>query len=350
MNKNELRVGICGLGFMGKMHFDTIAGLEGVRVSAIATRDPMKRRGDWSGIGGNIDTAGTTADLRNVRMHASVAELIADPEVDVVDITLPTPLHEDTARAALNQKKPVICEKPLALTAAAAARMTTAFAAAKVGFYPAHCIRFWPAYAKLREWILSETYGPVRRAHFSRLAEMPQWSRDNWLNDPQRSGGAALDLHIHDADFVQWVFGLPEKVISHTAGLKENAPDYIHSTYLFPEKAAPLISAEGGWMSADGAGFHMGFRVEFSEATVGFGWGEKPDNLMLYPRDGAPQQVEVAAQDGYAAEFSYFRDCMDEKRTPDLASPESAVKTLELLEAELASAAQQGVALYLQNE
>ncbi len=85
-----LNIGIIGMGFMGKMHFDTYANLKNAKVIAIADVDERKRSGDWASIGGNINTSSSRQDLHGIHIYEDAADLLKDPMVDVVDITLPT--------------------------------------------------------------------------------------------------------------------------------------------------------------------------------------------------------------------------------------------------------------------
>jgi len=101
MEMAPIRIGICGLGFMGKMHFNTFAGLRGAEVTAISSSDPKKRKGDWSNIAGNIAGGTGMPDLSNVTMYEKFEDVVWDRNVDVVDITLPTILHAPVALKAL---------------------------------------------------------------------------------------------------------------------------------------------------------------------------------------------------------------------------------------------------------
>ena len=327
------RVGILGLGFMGKMHFDTYAGMNGARAVAICDVDAKKRRGDWSAIVGNIAGKGAAADLSGVRIYAATEQFLADGEVDVVDICLPTDLHAPAAVAALKAGKHVICEKPMARTSADCRRMIHAARKARRRLFVAHCIRFWPEYVKAREIIRGGRYGKVISAVFTRVSPTPTWTYRNWALDPARSGGCALDLHIHDADFVLHVFGKPRSVSARGAGVGKGRLDHVVATYDYGSDL--LVAAEGAWEYAPTFPFSMTFRIAMKGATLAFG----PDGLMLHPVKGRPRKVKTRPGDGYQHELKHFIGRIAAGRASGVLTPESAMQSVKLIEAETASAA-----------
>jgi predicted dehydrogenase len=121
-----IRVGIAGIGFMGMTHFRAYPQSRGARVTAIAAREAHKRAGDWRSIKGNFGAPGEKIDLKGIHAYADWRELIADPDVDLIDVCLPPAMHAEVSIAALNAGKHVFCEKPIALELADAARMVRA--------------------------------------------------------------------------------------------------------------------------------------------------------------------------------------------------------------------------------
>ena len=110
-----VRVGIAGIGFMGVTHYKAYADVPGAQVAAIFTRDAAKLAGDWRNVRGNFGDSGGVQDLSGVRCHADLDTLIADPEIDLFDLCLPSYLHRDVAIRALEAGKHVLVEKPIAL-------------------------------------------------------------------------------------------------------------------------------------------------------------------------------------------------------------------------------------------
>ena len=112
-----IRVGIIGIGFIGWIHWLAYHRLGGVKVVAISESIPERLAGDWRNIKGNFGPPGEQVDLSGINTYANLDDLLRDPQVDLVDITLPTFLHADIAVRALEAGKHVFCEKPMALTA-----------------------------------------------------------------------------------------------------------------------------------------------------------------------------------------------------------------------------------------
>src|SRR4029077_10594793 len=110
-----VRIGIVTVGFMGMIHYLAARKLKGARVTAICSRDPKKRAGDWRNIRGNFGPPGTQMDLSRVKKYAELDELLGDSDIDMIDIYNPTQQHPQTAIAALKAGKHVLVEKAIAL-------------------------------------------------------------------------------------------------------------------------------------------------------------------------------------------------------------------------------------------
>jgi predicted dehydrogenase len=221
-------------------------------------------------------------------------------------------------------------EKPVAL--ASRDVRTLADAARRSGrlCMPAMCMRFWPGWAWLKERIAAGDLGPVRSATFQRLGSPPDWAT-GFYADVARSGGALVDLHIHDADFVRWCFGPPSEVVS--AG----GPAHVTTIYRYPGGPGHVV-AEGGQDAAPGFGFRMRYVVAFERATADFDLSRAPP--LLLHRGGRSEAVPLPAQSGYEAQVRHLLEAVRAGRTDDAlaATIDEAVKVAELLEAERESA------------
>src|SRR3954464_4215248 len=110
-----IRIGIVGIGFMGMIHYLAAARLKTARVTAVCSRDPKKLAGDWRSIRGNFGPPGQMMDLSRVKKYEHYEDLLADPNIDLVDVCNPTPLHPASALDALHAGKHVLVEKAIAL-------------------------------------------------------------------------------------------------------------------------------------------------------------------------------------------------------------------------------------------
>ncbi len=319
-----VRVGVLGLGCMGNCHIGAYAKVKGARVDAVCDIDAKKRKGDI-GVFGKLD-------LSAYRVYSQAEDLLFDPELDVIDINLPTHLHAPYTCAALAAGKHVICEKPMARSTYQARQMLRAAQESGRQLFLAHCIRFWPHYVKAREIVLSGKYGAVRSARFCRIGGKPTWSWKNWLHTPESSGMAALDLHIHDVDFVQHLFGMPKAVRS--SGMSLTGTDYDHIVTAYDYGDGRLITAEGSWAYPPNFPFGMTFSIAMEKATLDM---TRELILTLYPVKGKAQAVKVPQGDGYEHELKHFVDCIRRGKASDVVSPESALQSVKLVEAEIAS-------------
>src|SRR5581483_1430638 len=193
-------------------HYLAAQKLRGARVAAIHTRDPKKLAGDWRGIQGNFGPAGTQMDLRNVKRYDDFHELLADPDIDLVDICTPTHLHPQMAITALKAGKHVLVEKAIALDTRDADAMVKAARSAGKLFMVAHVLPFFPEFAFAADAIRSGEHGKLLAAHCKRIIAKPDWSAD--ISDAAKTGGPAIDLHIHDTHFIGLAAGVPERVFS----------------------------------------------------------------------------------------------------------------------------------------
>src|SRR5438876_8097522 len=225
-----VRIGIVGVGFMGMIHYLAAQKLKGAKVTALCSRDAKKLAGDWRGIRGNFGPPGQVMDLGRVKKYQALEDLLADPDIDLVDVCNPTHLHPPTALAALKAGKHVLVEKAIALDSKDAEAMVDAADRAGRLLMVAHVLPFFPEFAYAADAIRSGRYGRLLGAHFKRVISRPDWSAE--IGDADKTGGPAVDLHIHDTHFIGLVCGVPGKVFS--SGLEENGTiQYLTTQYLY---------------------------------------------------------------------------------------------------------------------
>lgn len=326
------RVGIIGTGFMAVTHLKAWQQISGARISALCSPSGRHLNGDFSGVFGNVGSNDPfKLDMTGVTALREWRELVQSSDIDLVDICSPTLTHPDIAIAALGAGRHVICEKPLARTSSDAARIAAAAVSARGYFLPAMCLRFWPEWAWLREAISGGRYGPVLSARFRRVAEPPQWSQDTFL-DGRKSGGALLDLHIHDTDFVQSCFGRPSRVYSTGYSKLSGAIDHVVTQYRV--KSGAIVHAEGSWAMTPGFGFNMSYTVNFASATADYDMARASEALRLIEPGQSPRTISCPGPDGYGRELRHMVECIGQGKPPWISTVSEAVSAIEICEAE----------------
>lgn len=280
-----IRVGVIGIGFMGMTHFEgatrfeqdsstgrrRICGskLRGAEISAIATRNPTKLDGDWRSIQGNFGPPGGLNDLSSIKTYSDYHELLADPDIDLVDVCLPTDQHEAVVLESIAAGKHTLVEKPIAVELEAADRMVNAAEKAGVNLMVAHVLPFFPEFSFAAETIQSGKFGKLKAAHFRRVIAPPDWSSD--MSDFRKLGGWGVDLHIHDTHFIGTVCGVPKRVFAR-GSLVDGFVNHVHSSYVYDDPDLAVTCVSGG-IAASGLDFAHGFELYLEDATIVFGGG-----------------------------------------------------------------------------
>jgi myo-inositol 2-dehydrogenase / D-chiro-inositol 1-dehydrogenase len=196
-------------------------------------------------------TAETTQESRvlakkyNAKIYPSFDDLLAD--VDVIDICSPTHLHHEMVLKAAQAGKHIVCEKPLARTAAQAQDMVIACEKAGVQLLVAHVVRFFPEYALVHSAVVEGQIGKPAVIRLHRGSYRPKKPAGNWFLDEEKSGGILMDLMIHDYDYARWVAGEVESVSAQrVTELHPDAPiDY--GLVILSHRSGALSHIAGAW-------------------------------------------------------------------------------------------------------
>jgi predicted dehydrogenase len=261
-----INVGIIGLGFMGMIHYLSYQRVRGAKIRAICEQDSTRRAGDWRSIKGNFGPPGEQMDLRGITPYAQVDELLADPQIDMVDICLPTALHPEVAVAALKAGKHVFCEKPIALKPADARHMVEAAKKADRLLMIGHVLPFFPEFRFAYKAITGGKYGRMLGGHFKRIISDPLWLPRFY--DPAVIGGPMLDLHVHDAHFIRLVCGMPRAVQS-AGTMRGEVVERFHTQFLFDDPSL-VVTAASGVIGQQGRPFTHGYEIYLEGATLLF--------------------------------------------------------------------------------
>jgi predicted dehydrogenase len=162
----------------------------------------------------HMDSANRFADRLNIpNRHASYEALVADPDVDVVYVATPHPMHHANALLALRAGKPVLVEKAFTMNATEAEELVATARAEGLFLMEAMWTRFLPHVAEIRRLLAEGALGEVVTV----TADHGQWfaqDRDFRLFAPELGGGALLDLGVYPVSFASMVLGKPDRIVT----------------------------------------------------------------------------------------------------------------------------------------
>ncbi len=329
-----MQLAIVGLGFMGATHVKAALTIPNLNL-AVVSRDPEKLKGDLSKVSGNLATTDAHLDFSRLKTFHTFDAAIADPDIDAVDLCLPTALHEPFATKALEAGKHVLVEKPMGLDRAACDRMLGAAKKAGKLLMAAQVLRFFPAYDSLKTWVASGKAGAMRTATFRRRCAAPGWGP--WLKDKAQSGGGVFDLLIHDIDMALYLFGVPTHV--EATGFEDlgNQIDVINALLFYP---GFTVNIAGGWHHG-AFPFSMEFTVVGEHGTVDFHSSQAHPNLYE-PGQDTKELAPPAPIDAYRDEIAYFVECARTGSEPAKCLPLDSAQAVSLAYLLLESRSKQG--------
>ena len=330
-----VRIGIVGVGFMGMIHYLAARRLKGAKVAAICSRDPKKLKGDWRGIRGNFGPRGEKMDLAHLKKYGQLDALLADPDIDLIDVCNPTHAHPETAIRALEAGKHVLVEKAIALDPADADAMVLAANKAGKLLMVAHVLPFFPEFAFAAEAIRGGAHGRLLGAHFKRVIAKPDWSAE--IADVRKTGGPAVDLHVHDTHVIGLVCGVPGRVFA-TGVVEGDAVTYLTTSYLYGP-GGPAVTCSSGALAQKGREFVHGYEIYLERATLVYESGATP--LTVLPAGGGARRPKLKGGDdpttAFTRELQAAVDGVAAGKEPDLLSGKLARDALVLCHKECES-------------
>ncbi len=328
-----LKYAIIGFGGLGKVHFRAYPEVKEkscTEVQLVALCD-IRESVFTEQTATNLGDSNVDLDLSNFKLYNNVDDLLANEELDFVVTALPTYLHEQIAVKAMKKGINVFSEKPMAINLEQAENMLNTSKEMGVKLMIGQCCRYESAYKALKEIYDSKEYGELLRADFWRLSPTPIWSWENWFLDEKKSGGAALDLHVHDVDIINWIMGMPKSVMSFATNYK-TGHDSIVTRYEYDDK---LVTCTGEWgCPSNSYPFNSGIFAKFEKATV----ERRAGKFMIYTEDGQKIEKQLEKVNDYALEVIDFVDCIVNNKTSAINPAESTLNTTKIALAEKESA------------
>lgn len=303
-----VKIAIVGAGFMGDTHAAAYQSMENAQLIAICDQ--------------NVEKGTQLAEKFHCAHYADLDEMIASCEVDLIDICLPTFLHEQFAVKAANAGKNIICEKPVTLNVESLDRMLKAVEENHVTMYVGQVVRFWPEYVEAKKLLEDGTLGELKSYYAARLSEHPAWSE--WYRKVENSGGGLLDLHLHDIDYACYLFGKPKKV--YAIGRKNAYGSWNHVTSILTFANGFSATIEGILEMPAGYPFTMQLRMAGDKNAFEYIMkaGKNLEDVASAGRaaylygDGESKKLDIQEDDAYTIELRHFVDCIDQKKASDV--------------------------------
>lgn len=199
-SKEQLGIGIIGLGWPGQRHAEAIEATEKARLTAVADLDSTRRET-------------TSEKYPAARVYIDYEDLLENPDVDAVVVCLPNFLHFPVTRAALDQGKHVLCEKPPTMTLKEMEELAELAGTNNLVYSFSRQMRFGHQISKARDLVQEGRLGNVyyARTAWMRPRGIPMGGLRGWFVDREKAGGGAvIDIGIHALDNAWYVLGCPK--------------------------------------------------------------------------------------------------------------------------------------------
>lgn len=315
-------VAIIGGGFISNIHAQCYKNL-GIKIEAMADISEKVRQ--------------EFKEKYNCKTYSSAEEMLENvsDNIDLVDICAPTFLHEEFILLALKHNKHVICEKPLSINIDFVENIIDKFENNNRYLMTAQVLRFWTEYIEIKEWIEEGVFGNIKLVSAMRLAQHP---KSEWFYNPQKSGGGIFELHIHDIDFLCYLFGNVKEVYANGSKDENESWDFINSSIKFENGISAM--AQGVFGITDNYPFTANMKVIGDKATAEYSLsagvnldsgGKQSNSLILYRKGKEPIIENIKSKDAYELELEYFIDCVKNNKKPEIVSLDSIKRTIKTI-------------------
>ncbi|NGM70633.1 Gfo/Idh/MocA family oxidoreductase [Natronolimnobius sp. AArcel1] len=315
-----ISVGLLGSGFMAQVHAVRYEAMDDVTVAGVASP--------------SYPDAFAQEYTPEAKVYSDPNELLEAVDVDIVDICTPTPTHRDLVELAVEHGCDVLCEKPLERTLEDAQAIQALVADSDVTFMVGHVLRFFPQYERAREQVEAGEIGTPGTASCLRQSPMP--NTDTWFMDEEISGGALLDLAIHDIDFLRWTYGEVESVFARRVAAGDDR--YATATLRFENGAVGQIDAR--WPTDDSIPFVTDFELAGDEGLIEYrSEDESPIEIhTAIEEEPSRDPVDmVLTKDPYYRELEHFLSCVRSGEEPRVTATD-AIEAMRISLAAIESA------------
>ena len=278
------------------------------------------------------------------RLYTDVDEMLSKEQgkLDFIDICVPTYLHAEIAIKAMEAGFHVLSEKPMARTIEQGQQMIDAAKRTGKLLMCAYCNRFYDAARYIHDLIRSGELGAVRNAEFSREGGPAPTGTDMWFRDANLSGGAMLDLHIHDVDMIRWMFGMPKAVSAVGKSIvTKGGYDILSANFLYEDNV--FVHASCDWYTEHDKFNTRVIRVNFEKGYVYVDRSPDRTAFVKVTADGEVTDMSDKLNfNAYYNEIIYFADRLAKGMPVENCLPVDSLDSVKIVMAEMRSADSDG--------
>ena len=315
-----------------------VLGAAGIAMGVVIPAMQQSRLGRVVALGSRnaAKAAGPARDLGIDRVYGSYEAVLADPDVDAIYIPLPNSMHAEWVERSAAAGKHVLCEKPLALSAAEARCAAAACASHGVTLMEGFMYRFHPQQARLRDLLAAGTIGEVKEAHTHLSVDiMSPPDPANVRFAPALGGGALYDMGCYTVSAARMIFGAePQRVLARAAIDPQFRIDrHVHGILEFEHGTAVMSCGfdshgQGRFSIVGSQGV-----IEVPRAIIpGLGTRAAETLIIIVDADGNRREERLAPVNQYGLMADAFCEAVLNGRAVPLA-PADSIRNMAVLDA-----------------
>jgi len=299
-----VRIGFVGAGGMAGVYADRIADMEDATVAGVASP--------------NSAASFVDEHAPSATAYSDAEVLCLSGDVDAVAVLTPTDTHREMVEVAAEHGLDVICEKPLARTVEGARAIADVVEETEITFMTAHVVRFFPEYATAKERVDAGEVGDPGVVRTRRAFGFP--GDRGWFDEFERSGGALLDVAVHDFDYLRWAFGPVEQVFTRRADWESEGHSEVALTTVRLESGV-VGHVEVYTVEVPSVPFTTSFEIAGTEGLIEFDLDDvEPvtqygQESVHAPRDPVGDDLPLG-RDGYRRQLDQFVECVESGEDP----------------------------------
>lgn len=332
-----LNLGLVGCGRIAGKHLRTMSQLKEVRLVAVSDVDQKR-----------MDQAAATyrqlgGAIHRIKKHAEYRELLADPNVDAVVITAFSSLHATIALQALEAGKPVLLEKPIALSLQEAQKLAALSEEKALPVLVCHQMRYRPFFREVKRRIEAGSFGRILYGSVSLNIRRDEqyYAEASWRGSWEHDGGMLMNQGTHLLDLLLWYMGEPTQIqsrIMRLADSKKQIEDAALSILDFHNGSSALVDANVvSYPDNLGQSLHL-----FGETGMTAVGGPYANEMLRWSAGGMSEEQAKQLYSDKQEHVYMYQDFLQaaEQGTEPLSSAAEAKKVLELILAMYRSAAE----------